>query len=84
MKLRRVYLVFLFLCLFVIPIASADMSAEVDTTAEGVGVIKDGNKAAARDQAIRDGLRIAVAQAVGTMVSSETLVQNYEVLRDRI
>jgi len=56
----------------------------VSTTAEGVGVIKSGNKAMARDQAIRDGQRIAVEQAVGTMVASETLVQNYEVLRDQI
>jgi len=84
MNLHRVCLVFFLLFLFTIPIASADMPTVVNTTAEGVGVIKDGNKAVARDPAIRDGLRIAVEQAVGTMVSSETLVQNYEVLRDRI
>jgi len=85
MNLHRVCLVFfLFLFLSINPIASANMPAVVNTTAEGVGVIKDGNKAVARDHAIRDGLRIAVEQAVGTMVSSETLVQNYEVLRDRI
>ena len=63
---------------------SAGASTIVSTTAEGVGVINSGNKAVARDQAVRDGLRIAVEQAVGTMVASETLVQNYEVLRDHI
>lgn len=64
-----------------VPAAASEV---VSTTAEGVGVIKSANKAGARDQAIRDGLRIAVEQAVGTMVASETLVQNYEVLRDQI
>ena len=67
------------------PYASNDDTAvPVNTTAEGVGVIIDDNTATARDQAIQDALRLAVEQAAGTMVSSETLVQNYEVLRDQI
>ncbi len=56
----------------------------VNASAEGVGVIVNNNTAQARDQAIQDGLRLVVEQAAGTMVSSETLVQNYEVLRDQI
>ena len=59
-------------------------AAPVNTTVEGVGVIIDDNTAQARDQAIQDALRLAVEQAAGTMVSSETLVQNYEVLRDQV
>ena len=55
-----------------------------NTSAEGVGVIVDDNTALARDQAIQDALRLVVEQAAGTMVSSETLVQNYEVMRDQI
>ena len=84
MNLHRVCLFFLLLFFPVTPAISAGTPAVVSTTAEGVGVIKSGNKAMARDQAIRDGQRIAVEQAVGTMVASETLVQNYEVLRDQI
>lgn len=84
LNFRRVCLISLFIVFSVYLTAAASASQAVVTTAEGVGVIEAGNKAAARDQAIRDGLRIAVEQAVGTMVASETLVQNYEVLRDRI
>jgi len=65
-------------------VSNADTAVSVNTTAEGVGVIIDENTATARDQAIQDALRLAVEQAAGTMVSSETLVQNYEVLRDQI
>lgn len=59
-------------------------TAPINASAEGVGVIIDDNTATARDQAIQDALRLVVEQAAGTMVSSETLVQNYEVLRDQI
>jgi hypothetical protein len=84
MNLHRVCLISLLLLFSTTSVVPAGASAVVSTTAEGVGVIKSGNKAMARDQAIRDGLRIAVEQAVGTLVASETLVQNYEVLRDQI
>lgn len=53
-------------------------------TAEGVGVVMGGDRAIARDSAINDALRKAVEQAVGTMVSSETMVQNFQTLNDRI
>ncbi len=53
-------------------------------TADGVGVVLGGDRAIARDNAINDALRKAVEQAVGTMVSSETLVQNFQTLNDRI
>lgn len=38
----------------------------------------------ARDQALKDALRKAVEQGVGTYVNSETRVQNFELLSDRI
>ncbi|MEW6544370.1 MAG: flagellar assembly protein T N-terminal domain-containing protein [Nitrospirota bacterium] len=53
-------------------------------TAEGVAGIQGGNKGVARDNAIQDALRKAVEQAVGTMVASETLVENFQVVRDNI
>jgi Flagellar assembly protein T, N-terminal domain len=53
-------------------------------TAEGVGAVMGNDRAIARDQAIQDALRKAVEQAVGTMVSSETMVQNFQTLSDKI
>ncbi|MBW2514491.1 MAG: flagellar assembly protein T N-terminal domain-containing protein [Deltaproteobacteria bacterium] len=66
------------------PPSFAASTPSTSASAEGVGVIVDNNTALARDQAIQDALRLVVEQAAGTMVSSETLVQNYEVLRDQI
>ena len=56
----------------------------INASAEGVGVIVDNNTALARDQAVTDALRMVVEQAAGIMVASETMVQNYEILRDQI
>ncbi len=51
---------------------------------EGVAAIKENRKDIARDQAIKDALRKAVEQAVGSFISSETVVENYQVISDRI
>ena len=53
-------------------------------TAEGVGAVFGNDRAIARDQALQDALRKAVEQAVGTLVSSETMVQNFQTLNDKI
>ncbi len=55
------------------------LSVQVD----GIGTLKD-DVAAARKMAINDGLRIAVEQARGVMVKSETEVKDYAALRDDI
>ena len=52
-------------------------------TAEGVATITT-DPAAARDKAIEDALRRAVEQAVGSMVESETAIENYQLLSDKI
>jgi len=83
-NLKRVFLLPILTVLLLPSLVTAQTPALVNTTAEGVGVIVDANTALARDQAVQDALRIAVEQSVGTMVASETLVQNYEVLRDQI
>lgn len=64
--------------------AGAEAQQVQTLTAEGVGVVVGGDRAMARDNAIQDALRKAVEQAVGTMVSSETIVQNFQTLNDRI
>jgi hypothetical protein len=52
--------------------------------AEGMAAIIGGNNVIARDKAIDDALRKAVEQAVGTMVSSDTMSENYKVVHDKI
>jgi hypothetical protein len=53
-------------------------------TAQGTAVINDGDESSARNAAIRDALRKAVEQSVGVIVSSQTTVENYKLLSDRI
>jgi hypothetical protein len=53
-------------------------------TAEGQAMIKGGDEPAARDRALEDAQRKAVEQAVGTMISSETVMENYQIISDRI
>lgn len=52
--------------------------------AEGVATILQGNTDIARDKAIVDAQRKAVEQTVGVLMSSESLVENYELVSDRI
>jgi len=76
---------FFLLFLFLIPFNTlAADPVSINATAEGVAVIVDNNTALARDQAVKDALRMVVEQTVGTMISSETVVQSYEVLQDQI
>ena len=52
--------------------------------AEGIATILQGNTDIARDKAIVDAQRKAVEQAVGVLMSSESIVENYDLLSDRI
>ncbi len=53
-------------------------------TTVGVAPYTAGNEAKARDMAIQDAMRKAVEQAVGTMVAAETMVENYQLVRDNV
>jgi len=64
-------------------LVSAGMAAEM-ITADGFAAITAGNKVIARDKAVDDALRKAVEQAVGTMVSSDTMTESYKVIHDKI
>lgn len=66
------------------PISATEEKESKVVTAEGVAILRGKETAVARDQAIEDALRKAVEQAVGTWISSETMVQNYQLLSDRI
>ena len=59
--------------------------AEVEKVeVQGQAAIMDNDQAAARDKAIDDALRKAVESAVGTMISSETITENYQLISDKI
>ena len=51
---------------------------------QGVAAIVQGNLDIARDKAIEDALRNAVEQATGSLIENETLVENYQLLSDKI
>lgn len=63
------------------PASSED---EQEVVAKGMGAIIAGDEAKAHDDALANALRNAVEQVVGTMVQSDVLVQNYQVVEDRI
>lgn len=74
--------IFLFSALICLPFSGA---AAVPVTAEGVAAISPGDDLGrVRDEAIRDALRRAVEIGVGTVVQAESLMKNYEVLRDKV
>jgi hypothetical protein len=54
-----------------------------EVLAEGVAAITS-SPDIARDQALRDALRKAVEQGVGSFINAETRVQNFQLLDDRI
>jgi hypothetical protein len=74
------------LCIATAPAAAQPGSAppSTDITVVGVGTIFANDLGAARDQAIEDGMRKAVQQALGTYIKSETLVENFQLVDDRI
>ena len=74
------YLWLLFATLIVAP--APVMGATV--TASGQAVILDGDRVTARAGAIRLAQRTAVEQGVGTLIDSQTRVENFEALSDRI
>jgi len=71
----------------IILLAAGAIAAEKEpklVTAQGVAAVLENNLDIARDGALQDALRQAVEQAVGTMVESDTLVQNFQLVSDNI
>ena len=82
--MKHFFRAFLMLMLFSL-LAPAAMAQESQTVeAEGVARIIKAQTDIARDKAIADAQRKAVEQAVGVLMSSESLVENYELVSDRI
>lgn len=76
-------------CLFaaLLILASVSIAAAQETktvTAEGVAAIQQGALDIARDAAIEDAQKRAVEQAIGIIIDSQTQVENYQLIDDRI
>lgn len=65
-------------------VASNTNAPAMEVKAKGYATIYGNDKAAARDRALEDAQRKAVEQAMGTMISSESITQNYQLIDDRI
>lgn len=65
-------------------VAQAEGGAPKTVTSLGQAVVYGGDTALARDKAIEDAQRKAVEKAVGTMVASETITENFQLISDKI
>lgn len=76
-------LVFLaFSVLFLPLIAFSEDTVTIEST--GTAAINSSNVALARDAAVADALRKAVEQSAGAFVSSDTLVENFQLLSESV
>ncbi len=60
------------------------LGEEQEVIVRGLGAIIGGDVSKAHDDALANALRTAVEQVLGTMVESEVLVKNYQVVEDQI
>jgi hypothetical protein len=82
--MKRYIVILMMCCLFTLPAVSSPANAQKVVQAQGTASIQQDFVAIARDRAIEDAQRLAVEQAVGVMISNETLVENYQVISDKI
>ncbi len=76
---------FLFVALLLFFLFTVNFSyAQKLIDAKGTAAIHKNHVDIARDRAISDALRVAVEKSVGVMISNETLVENYQVISDKI
>lgn len=74
-----------FMVLSLLAGASIASAQEIRTvTAEGVAAVRQGALDIARDAAIEDAQKRAVEQAIGILIDSQTQVENYQLISDKI
>lgn len=86
-KNQIAFISFFILCLFVLGASytqNLNSTSSAQTEAIGVGTINYGDVAAARDRALDDAKRKAVENVLGIVIDSETRVENYQMVDDRI
>lgn len=82
-SILKIAKVLFFLLLSVLPYTA--MAAPPDyLEVTGYANVVDGRKDLARESAIQNAFRRAVEQAVGVMIESESVVNNFELVRDKI
>ncbi len=62
----------------------ASASPSIDVRSDGMAIISENNTAKAREEAVNDALAKAVEQALPTVVSWETIAQNYQLLSEQV
>jgi hypothetical protein len=72
-----------FLILVLVLVSQNGFSQDTTVESQGVAAIQ-GNLDISRDNAIQDALRNAVEQATGSLIENQTLVENYQLLSDKI
>jgi hypothetical protein len=83
----RVFLAWAFMSFLVLLLASPQIASgqEAKTVrASGMSAIFAGDVAQAKEKAIDDALKHAVEQAVGLLVESETIVENFQLIEDNV
>jgi len=78
------FLSFFLLFTFITISAQTGGDDEQEVIAKGLGAVIGNDEAKAYDDALASALRNAVEQVVGTMIQSNVLVENYQVVEDRI
>ncbi len=79
-------IILLFCIIFIVIPAFPALAAEESrtVTAEGVAAIQGGARDIARDTALEDAQKRAVEQAIGILIDSQTQVENYQLISDKI
>jgi hypothetical protein len=81
-RLARIISLF-FLCTMIFTLAAGAQETKT-VTAEGVAAIQGNARDIARDAAIEDAQKRAVEQAIGILIDSQTQVENYQLISDKI
>ncbi|MCK9418505.1 MAG: flagellar assembly protein T N-terminal domain-containing protein [Nitrospirae bacterium] len=78
---KSMSLVFLLIATAALPAISEESKT---VTAEGVAAIQGNARDIARDAALEDAQKRAVEQAIGILIDSQTQVENYQLISDKI
>lgn len=71
-------------CVISMPVFSVQAQETTTVTAEGVAAIQGNARGIARDAAIEDAQKRAVEQAIGILIDSQTRVENYQLISDKV
>ena len=82
--IRSLKVFMLLLIVLAAPVLAAWAQETKTVSAEGVASIQGGARDIARDAAIEDAQKRAVEQAIGILIDSQTQVENYQLISDKI